>query len=349
MRTQVSGVGSPMKPRRILVLLMLCVVVSAERPSKDEQSWRKRREQILSSMQEVMGPLPNGPTGPPAVTILEEVSFPQLIRRKIEFTSGDGDRVPAYIFLPRPQKLRGPAVLSLHQTVAIGKGEPAGLGGKPNLHYAVELAERGYVVIAPDYPNFGDYNIDAYSMGYASATMKGVRNHRRAVDLLASLPDVDALRIGVIGHSLGGHNSLFLAAFEPRIAAVVTSCGFTSFRKYYGGNLTGWSHAGYMPRIAAIYGKSPERMPFDFSDVLIAIAPRPVFINAPLHDQNFEWTGVDDCVRSAQPVYARIFHAPGRLEVTHPDCAHDFPPDIRTRAYEFLDRSLAPKAATRRR
>jgi len=349
MRTQVSGVGSLMKPRRILVLLMLCVVVSAERPSKDEQSWRKRREQILSSMQEVMGPLPNGPTGPPAVTILEEVSFPQLIRRKIEFTSGDGDRVPAYIFLPRPQKLRGPAVLSLHQTVAIGKGEPAGLGGKPNLHYAVELAERGYVVIAPDYPNFGDYKIDAYSMGYASATMKGVRNHRRAVDLLASLPDVDALRIGVIGHSLGGHNSLFLAAFEPRIAAVVTSCGFTFFRKYYGGNLTGWSHAGYMPRIAAIYGKSPERMPFDFSDVLIAIAPRPVFINAPLHDQNFEWTGVDDCVRSAQPVYARIFHAPGRLEVTHPDCAHDFPPDIRTRAYEFLDRSLAPKAATRRR
>jgi len=129
----------------------------------------------------------------------------------------------------------------------------------------------------------------------------------------------------------------------------VTSCGFTSFRKYYGGDLTGWSHAGYMPRIAAVYGKSPERMPFDFSDVLVAIAPRPVFINAPLHDQNFEWTGVDDCVRSAQPVYARIFRAPRGLEVTHPDCAHDFPPDIRTKAYEFLDRSLAPKAAARRR
>src|SRR5882762_4058222 len=106
---------------RVLAALMLCVAVSAGRPSKDERSWGKRREQILSSMQEVMGPLSNGPTGPPAVTVLEEVSFPRLIRRKIEFASGDGDRVPAYILLPRPQKQRGPAVLCLHQTVAIGK------------------------------------------------------------------------------------------------------------------------------------------------------------------------------------------------------------------------------------
>ncbi|PYT19528.1 MAG: acetylxylan esterase [Acidobacteria bacterium] len=340
-----SALVDVMKLQRILLTLLLCVTAAAERPIKDEQSWRKRRGQILSSMQKVMGPLPDGAASPPAVTVLDEVSFPQFIRRKIEFASGDGDRVPAYLFLPRPAKLRGPAMLCLHQTVAIGKGEPAGIGGKPNLHYGVELAERGYVVLAPDYPNFGDYKIDAYSLGYASATMKGIRNHRRAVDLLVSLPEVDPRRIGVIGHSLGGHNSLFLAAFEPRIGAVVTSCGFTSFRKYYGGNLTGWSHAGYMPRIATVYGKSPERMPFDFSDVLFAIAPRPVFINAPLHDQNFEWTGVDDCLRSAQPVYARIFHAPSGLQVVHPDCAHDFPPDIRNRAYEFLDRSLAPTAA----
>lgn len=324
------------QPLRILLTLLIVIGAAAEHPLN------KRRAQILSSMQKVMGPLPKSAPSPPEVTILEEVSFPQFIRRKIEFASGDGDRVPAYLFLPRPAKLHGPAMLCLHQTTAIGKGEPAGIGGKPNLHYALELAERGYVVLAPDYPRFGDYQIDAYSMGYASATMKGIRNHRRAVDLLVSLPEVDPHRIGVIGHSLGGHNSLFLAAFEPRIAAVVTSCGFTSFRKYYGGNLTGWSHAGYMPRIASFYGKSPERMPFDFSDVLVAIAPRPVFINAPLHDSNFEWSGVDDCVQAAQPVYARIFHAPDGLQVLHPDTAHDFPPDIRNKAYEFLERSLGP-------
>lgn len=307
-----------------------------------QQDWGRRRERILAAMQQVMGPLPESPVKPPRVAILEETKFPKFTRRKITFESGDGDSVPAYLFLPVGRH-RNPAVLCLHQTVKIGKDEPAGLGGNPNLHYASELAELGFVALAPDYPGFGEYRIDPYAMGYASATMKGIRNHRRAVDLLASMPEVDPRRIGAIGHSLGGHNALFLAAFEPRIAAVVTSCGFTSFRKYKGGDLTGWSHRGYMPRIASDYGKSPERMPFDFSDVLAVIAPRPVFINAPVFDANFDWSGVDDCVRSARAIYFGVFHAQNGPRVLHPYCAHDFPSDVRSRAYSFLARALAER------
>jgi predicted dienelactone hydrolase len=48
--------------------------------------------------------------------------------------------------------------------------------------------------------------------------------------VLQSLPEVDPRRIGSIGHSLGGHNTLFVAAFDRRIKAMVTSCGFNSFR-----------------------------------------------------------------------------------------------------------------------
>lgn len=322
--------------------LAVCVVSLSY--SQDRQP-RKSRQQILASMQEVMGPLPKHPPGPPHVTILEEVSLPQFIRRKITFDSGDGDSVPAYLFVPAGVLPKGharrPAVLCLHQTVAIGKAEPAGLGGKINMHYAAELAGRGFITLAPDYPGFGDYHIDPYTMGYVSATMKGIRNHRRAVDLLASMPEVDPRRIGVIGHSLGGHNALFLAVFEPRIAAVVTSCGFTSFHKYKGGDLTGWSHRGYMPRIAAVYRKSPDHMPFDFPDVLAAIAPRPIFINAPLRDANFDSTGVDDSVRSAQAAHS------GSLRVVHPDCEHDFPPEVRTQAYDFLASNLNRKVKIR--
>jgi len=210
------------------------------------------------------------------------------------------------------------------------------------LHYAAELAARGYVTLAPDYPNFGDYEVDPYGMGYASATMKGIYNHIRTVDLLALLPEVDSSRIGVIGHSLGGHNALFLAAFEPRIQAVVTSCGFNSFRSYKGGDLEGWSHKGYMPRIATVYGKSAIKMPFDFTEILGALAPRPVFINAPLQDDNFEVSGVKSCLAAALPVYLRIFQASNRLVAVYPNCGHDFPPDIREKAYNFLDRWLAP-------
>jgi hypothetical protein len=74
--------------------------------------------------------------------------------------------------------------------------------------------------------------------------------------------------------------------------------------------------------------------------VLGAIAPRALFVSAPIGDSNFEVSGVRDCVTSAQQVYDRVFHARARLEVIYPDAAHSFPPDARKAAYEFLDRRL---------
>ncbi len=166
--------------------------------------------------------------------------------------------------------------------------------------------------------------------------MKGIWNHLRAVDVLQSLPEVDPKRIGVIGHSLGGHNALFAAVFDPRIKAVVTSCGFNSFFAYAGGNLAGWSHAGYMPRIASVYGKDPKQMPFDFTEILAAVAPRPIFISAPMKDSNFPVTGVMDCVAAAKPVYG-LFGAEDRLVVRYPPGGHDFPAQTREEAYRWLD------------
>ncbi len=202
-------------------------------PVQNVEDWKKRRAHILTNMQEVMGQKPDeGKRVPLDVEVLEEADFPKFTRKKITFAVEPDDRVPVYQFLPKGLK-ESPAMLCLHQTTKIGKGEPAGVGGLPNLHYAQELAERGYVTLAPDYPNYGDYQIDVYARGYVSATMKGIWNHSRAVDLLQSLPEVDGTRIGCIGHSLGGHNSLYVATFDERIRVVVTSCGFNSFSHYY--------------------------------------------------------------------------------------------------------------------
>jgi len=75
--------------------------------------------------------------------------------------------------------------------------------------------------------------------------------------------------------------------------------------------------------------------------VLAALAPRPVFTNAPLHDApDFEVSGVRDCLTAALPVYREVFQAADRLEVRHPDAAHEFPDAERQAAYAFLDKHL---------
>ena len=210
-----------------------------------------RRAQVLDAMQLVMGPLPDRTDLPSLdVDVIETVSVSGIERRRLTYVAEDGDRVPAYLLVPEGLAGKAPAVLCLHQTTAIGKDEPVGLGGKPNLRYGLELAERGYVTLMPDYPGFGDNRFDPYKHGYASTTMKGIWNHMRAVDLLQGLPEVDESRIGCIGHSLGGHNTMFVGAFDERLKVMVSSCGFTSFPKYKGGDLTNWSKGVYMPRVA---------------------------------------------------------------------------------------------------
>src|SRR5207237_6160302 len=98
--------------------------------------------------------------------------------------------------------------------------------------YARDLAERGYVVLAPAYPLMANHQPNLKSLGYQSGTMKGIWDNKRGLDLLAGLPMVDKRRIGAIGHSLGGHNAIYTAVFDDRIRVVVSSCGFDSFVDY---------------------------------------------------------------------------------------------------------------------
>jgi dienelactone hydrolase len=277
--------------------------------------------------------------------VLKTDDLPTLTRMKITYVSEAGDQVPAYLLKPKHIKGKTPGVLCLHQTTSLGPAEPAGVAGNPDLYYALELAERGYVTVASACPgcgeyDFGGYGVDPYQLGYVSGAMKAVWNHMRAVDLLQSLPEVAADRIGCIGHSQGGHSTLFVSAFDTRIRVMVTSCGFTSFEKYYGGKIRPWSQRCMMPRVATRYENDPSRMPFDFPEVLCALVPRPLFINAPLHDANYDVSGVRDCVRMDRDIYTTVFHAGNRIVAVHPDAQHSFPLAVRTQAYHFIDKWL---------
>lgn len=313
-------------------------------PIKSAADWEQRRAQVVAHMESVMGSLPRPETPVPLqVEQQEEVDLGNgLVRRHITYcTDNPQQRIAAFLFVPAHadgDKL--PAMLCLHQTITIGKQEVAGLGGNPNLHYGLHLAQRGYVTLAPDYPSFGespDYDFEADD--YTSGSMKAIYDNIRAVDLLQSLSFVDGERIGVIGHSLGGHNSMFTAVFEPRIKVIVSNCGFTRFHKYYEGKLAGWTSPRYMPLIASRHHNNPDEVPFDFTEIVAAFAPRPFLASSPLHDSNFEVSGVRDVIAAARPIYS-LYGAEDNLQANYPDCEHDFPPAVRDVAYEFIDKHL---------
>src|SRR5579883_2631116 len=269
---------------------------------------------LRKKMEKAMGPMPSADRKVPLdPKIVSEEKLDGYVRRKVTFAVEKGDRVPV------------------------------GLGKQDSKSQAKHLVQRGYVCLAPDYPSFGEYKYDfqaAFQRGdYQSGTMKAIWNNMRAVDYLQSLPEVAGERIGVIGHSLGGHNSMFTAAFDDRLKVIVSSCGFCSFAKYYGGNLKGWTSDRYMPKIASEFNNDPKKMPFDFSDVVISFAPRAFLAVAPEKDHNFDVGGVRDVIAAAEPVY-KALGAADKLKAIYPDAGHDFPADARKTAYEFIDKQL---------
>ena len=314
---------------------------------------RKFRQRTLDAMIDVMGSfLIESERNTPAVRNRVEVapsrSSNGLRIEQFEYEAMPSEWVPAYLlrrepdFHPNSNTAVGFPVIALHQTTSVGKDEPAGFAGLPGLHYGYELAKRGNTIIAPDYPTFGEYQCDPYHLGYASMTMKGIINHIRAVDLLLEVTRQS--RAAAIGHSLGGHNSLFLAAFDDRIAATVTSCGFTSFSAYNDGDIANWSKDKYMPLIRSTYGCDPNRMPFEFSDILASIRPRSIFVSAPTADHNFPVVGVRECIEETNLKVSKLPPMnPGDrwLEVVHPECGHEFPEGVRRMAYDFIDSRLS--------
>jgi len=324
-----------------------------KKPVTTLAEWEIKRRQILERMQQAMGKLPSMRNLPDMnIQIIDELKEENYTRQNISFTVAENEKVPAYLYIPfqkrKPEKL--PAVLALHGTFYdLGKKAVDGQSSYPNRAYAKELAQRGYVVIAPDYPGFGDlkdYNFKTDR--YQSGTMKSIFDNMRCVDLLQARKDVDPDRIGVIGQSLGGHNAIFTGAFDTRLKVVVSSSGWTlmgyynnsydsSKRSMFGNRLGPWAKDVYMPLLRDKF--KFENIPFDFDEAIATIAPRAFFSNSPIHDHNFDIEGVRKGIAEVSSVYS-FLKAKGKLEVRYPESQHDFIPEVRFEAYRFIDKIL---------
>ncbi|HEV8633026.1 MAG TPA: hypothetical protein VG370_02125 [Chloroflexota bacterium] len=101
----------------------------------------------------LLGGFPPAPPLAPSVLAVAEVG--RHSRALVEYATADGERVQAFLLVPKNVAGPTPGIVAIHQDggarpYAHGKSEPAGLGGDPELAYGRELCERGYVVLCPD-------------------------------------------------------------------------------------------------------------------------------------------------------------------------------------------------------
>ena len=89
------------------------------------------------------------------------------------------------------------------------------------LSIARRLREAGFAVFLYDTRGHGASGDDGFiSIG------KFAEDLIASVDYLEGRPDVDATRIGVVGHSMGGAGAILAASMEPRIRALVSTSAF---------------------------------------------------------------------------------------------------------------------------
>lgn len=316
-------------------------------PVRTVDDWQHRRAEILAAMQEVMGPLPGKEKRVDLQLRTErETDDGSYLHRVISFTTEPDSRLSAYLLIPKAALQPGakpfPAILAPLGTGMSARAfsrEALERDGLPHFNgpnYARRMAERGFVVLVPPYPILGSYNPDLKALGYQSGTMKAIWDNIRSLDVLESLPFVQRGRFGTVGHSLGGHNSVYTAVFDERLQVVVSSCGLDSYVDYMEGDIRGWAQERYMPRIAQY---PLAEIPFDFHEMIAALAPRVCFINAPKNDSNFRWKSAAAVAEAARQIYT-LYKVPDHLRIEHPDAGHDFPDPMQELAGQLFDKHL---------
>ena len=154
----------------------------------------------------------------------------------------------SFLLVPKRIDRPAPAIFAHHQHALqfhLGKREVVGLAGDPDQAYAAELAQRGYVVIAPDALAFEErnwsnpsgeaeyYKLATRLVQRMTLLSKCLHDVSVALDYLASRTEVDPSRIGFIGHSYGGRMAIWAPSIDDRIRASVSKCGCVNYKRSF--------------------------------------------------------------------------------------------------------------------
>ncbi len=263
----------------------------------------------------------------------------------VNYRSDTEERVPALLLIPdaATQANPAPAIVVLHQHNGqweLGKSEPAGLAGNRMHHTGVALAREGYVVICPDAVGFEDrtsrhlpgqrfeeFEAMRYLTQGKSLAWKNIVDARRAVDVLASRPEVDQTRMGAYGHSMGSTIAWLTGPFEPRLKAIVGNCCLPTYAAIHEHHLThchttfvpGWQRHGDTPDIAGL------------------IAPTPLHLNFGELDTGSPMSGVRPGISTIARAYQAADAAESFTSFIEPGAGHDLTPTM----WEFTRSTFA--------
>ncbi len=289
-------------------------------PVKDFDQWKKAaRQKVFDCM---LMPPPAAPEGFDAKMLYEE-QREGYKARKIEIRLSRYYTVPAYVLIP-DGKGPFPAVNILHdhgghffigkekvirplacEDAAVIKDADDWLEGYDGRFFGDYLAQQGYVVFAADAPMWGERgekegtNRNHYDMIAGNMMMYGIDlsawmtyDDIAGTEYLASMPEVDASRIGCTGWSMGGYRAWMLAALSDRIKVGATVCWMVTADEQMSTKYSRTENGGFANCFPGL------RRWLDYPHVASIACPKPMlFINGS-QDKLFPVAGVQKAFRT---------------------------------------------------
>jgi dienelactone hydrolase len=151
----------------------------------------------------------------------------------------------------------------------------------------------------------------------------------RALDYLASRPEIDAERLGCTGNSGGGTLTSYIMALDERVAVAAPSCYLTSFERLL-------ATIGPQDAEQDIFGQI--RKGLNHADYIHLRAPKPTLMCAATNDF-FDIAGTWDTFREAKRLYTKLGY-PERVSLVEADEKHGFTQPLREGAASWMKRWL---------
>ena len=295
-----------------------------------KSDWEEWRERFRDNLITDLGPSPEAL--PLEVETLEQTQFDGYTREKIIFNPDPFSSIPAYILIPdeATSENPAPAVLCAHGH-GVGKDGAVGIVEDYQKQYAVELAQRGFVTIAPDWRCFGERkdrdewarrpgrdgcNIAYLAFGYFGYQLLqlNISDGQRCLDYLQSRPEVDSHRLGCMGCSFGGTMTTYISALDGRVKAAVIVCYLSTLTDALNDRGRGNTCGSQF-----MFGL---RKAGDIADVAGLIAPRACMVQIGSDDMCFIESDALQAFKHVEKIYEASGHR-DRLVLDHFQGEHE--------------------------